>query len=659
MNELVKKGRGQSLNLRFIRNTARHELIFSILCGATGMTGFVLHFWDETISLPFYIASYLFGSVYMIRDVVTGLSRGRFEIDFLMLAAAVGAAFLNRWSEGSLLLFLFSMGHSLEHYALDKAHRSIAALAALAPKSALVKRNGKTIEIPIEELRKGDIVIIKPNTKISADGVVIKGASAVDQSNITGESIPVDKEAIVSGDDFCEERISMKNKVFSGTMNGQGYLEVRVTRETNNTTLSHLVRLVNEAKQQESPTQAFTKKVEKIYVPVVLALVFVLNFAFLVVDETFSESFYRAIVVLVVASPCALVISTPSAVLSGIARGARKGILIKGGKALEELGLIKALAFDKTGTLTRGEPRLTDLITLNNMSQIEAAALAAAVEGHSDHPVGRAIAMGGKALAGDYSLPQVTEFSSLTGRGVEAKVGGTKVVIGNKEVFKGKEDALKIQALEHKIIEMENSGKTTMLMKVGDEFEAALAVMDVAREENPQVMIRLRLMGLKRIIMLTGDNQAVADSVAANTGISEAVGNLLPEGKVEAIKSLRVQEKHVAMVGDGVNDAPAMAHSSVGIAMGAAGSDVALETADIALMSDKITGLPFAIGLGRKTRRIIKQNLLVSLGVIAIMIPLALFGLTAIGPAVLIHEGSTLVVVFNALRLLKYDLRQV
>lgn len=658
MNELIKKSRGRVWRTPFVKNSARRELTFSILCGAAGLAGFFLDYWDERVSLVFYVASYMFGSVYMIKDVAASLMKARFEIDFLMLAAAVGAAFLDRWSEGALLLFLFSMGHSLEHYALDKARRSIKALASLAPKSALVRREGVVTEIPVEDLRKGDIVIIKPYAKIAADGIVIKGSGSVDQSNITGESIPVEKEAIDLNvaREMQEESIPLKNRVFSGTMNGPGYLEALATRETQDTTLSHLIKLVNEAQRQESPTQAFTKKVEQIYVPAVLALVGALNFAFLFIDETFAESFYRAIVVLVVASPCALVISTPSAVLSGIARAARRGVLVKGGKALEELGRLKAIAFDKTGTLTRGEPRLTDIMLLNKMSEKEAAALAVAVEEQSDHPIARALATDGKKKAGDQPLPQITEFVSLTGRGVQARLGNTKVAIGNKEIFNNQDDAAKMAAISSVIEEMEMNGKTTMLMKVGNNFEAVFGVMDTPREESARVIKALEKLGIKRMVMLTGDNQAVANSVAAKVGIEEAMGNLLPENKVKAIERLKREEGHVAMVGDGVNDAPAMAQSSLGIAMGAAGSDVALETADVALMSDKIEYLPFSVGLGRKTRKIIKQNLLISLGVIAVMIPVAIMGLTAIGPAVIIHEGSTLLVVFNALRLLKYDL---
>jgi Zn2+/Cd2+-exporting ATPase len=586
-----------------------------------------------------------------MKDLTSSVLKGKFEIDFLMFAAAVGAGMLNKWSEGALLLFLFSMGHALEHLALDKAHKSIAALAELVPKSAWIRKNGAVIEVPIEDLKIGDIVIIRPNSKIAADGLITTGSSCVDQSNITGESIPVEKYTFQGKE---ADEVPNNCRVFSGTMNGQGYLEVKVTKSTNDTTLSHLIRLVNEAKAQESPTQLFTEKVERVYVPLVLTMVFLLNFAFLVIDEAFVDSFYRAITVLVVASPCALVLSTPSAVLSGIARAARMGILMKGGKPLEELGRLRALAFDKTGTLTKGEPHITDVIALNGLANEEIMKLVVAVEQQSDHPLAKAIVKDGLKMLNGTILPQIKGFVSLTGRGVRADAGGKAVVIGNKETFTSAEDAEKIGLITSQIELLENQGKTTMLVNVDGEFIAILALMDMPREENIRVIAALKKLGILKIVMLSGDNQRVADSVAAQIGITEAVGNLLPQNKAHAIKKIRETEHIVAMVGDGVNDAPAMASSSVSIAMGAAGSDVALETADVALMADNLINLPFAIGLSQKTRKIIKQNLFISLGVIAVMVPMALLGLTSIGPAVLIHEGSTIVVVFNALRLLKY-----
>ncbi len=629
------------------------ELLFSIICGAALLTGFLMEITGQSWYLPVYLFAYFFGSYFMLIDIWNSLTKGKFEIDFLMFAAAIGAGILHRWSEGALLLFLFSMGHALEHFALDKAHRSIAALAQLAPKTALIKNNDDILEVAIEELKVGDIVVVHPNTKIAADGLVIKGSSAVDQSNITGESMPVEKMPLIGDDD----KDNSSHRVFSGTLNGQGYLEIRVTRTTNNTTLSQLIRLVNEAKEQESPTQLFTKKIEKVYVPAVLTFVVALNFAFLFLDESFSQSFYRAITVLVVASPCALVLSTPSAVLSGIARAANKGILMKGGKPLEQLGKLKAIAFDKTGTLTKGQPGITDVITLNGHDKEDLLAYVVAIEKHSDHPLAKALVKAGANMYNGAKLPDVQNFKSITGKGVAGEIENRSLLVGNREIFQSPEDAEEIKRLTPQLEVLEQQGKTNILIKLGKEFIGIVSMMDLPREESLLVVKTLKSMGLKRIIMLSGDHQKVADSIGRQVGITESWGNLLPEQKAKAIQKIKQEETHVAMVGDGVNDAPAMAYSTVGIAMGAAGSDVALETADVALMSDKIGQLPFAIGLSQSTRKIILQNLIISMGVIVVMIPLALLGITSIGPAVIIHEGSTILVVFNALRLLKYQLK--
>ncbi|MBU0560450.1 MAG: HAD-IC family P-type ATPase, partial [Bacteroidetes bacterium] len=357
----------------FGKNT---ELIFSIICGVLLSVGFGLSFIESVpgwVSLILYIGAYFFGGFFTAKEAIETVIKGGFEIDFLMLVAAIGAAILGEWAEGALLLFLFSMGHALEHYAMNKARKSIAALAELAPKTALVKRNGKTEEVGIVKLSIGDIIVIKPNSKISADGIVVSGKSSVNQAPITGESVPVDKLPVENPDkDFSQEKgIKDENRVFSGTINGNNTLEIKVTKEAKDSTLSRLVKLVNEAQTQKSPTQMLTDKFEKYFVPSVLVLAVILLFAFLIIDESFSESFYRAMAVLVAASPCALAISTPSAVLSGVARAAKGGVLIKGGRPLEDLGVLTALAFDKTGTLTEGKPKLTKVITLNNPSENE------------------------------------------------------------------------------------------------------------------------------------------------------------------------------------------------------------------------------------------------------------------------------------------------
>ncbi|MGE0932045.1 heavy metal translocating P-type ATPase [Peijinzhouia sedimentorum] len=640
----------------FGKNT---ELIFSIICGALLGIGFGLSYVEAVpswVSLALYIGAYFFGGYFTAKEAIQTVAKGSFEIDFLMLVAAIGAAILGEWAEGALLLFLFSMGHALEHYAMNKARKSIAALAELAPKTALLKRNGKTEEVGIEELSIGDIIVVKPNSKISADGVVVSGSSSVNQAPITGESVPVDKVPVENPEkDWSQEKdIKDENRAFSGTINGNNTLEIKVIKVAKDSTLSRLVKLVNEAQTQKSPTQQLTDKFEKYFVPAVLILVVILNFAFLVLDETFSESFYRAMAVLVAASPCALAIATPSAVLSGVARAAKGGVLIKGGRPLEDLGVLTALAFDKTGTLTEGKPKLTEVVALGDVNEEELLKIAVAVENLSDHPLAKAVVRDGKERLDGTDIPEAKDLEAVLGKGIKASLGNDKVYIGNLDLFESLDDKKPEKETEEKVKSLESDGNTTMLIRQNDKYIGIIALMDTPRKEAKNTLEQLKKMGIKRMIMLTGDNQKVADAVAKEIGLTDAWGSLLPEEKVEAIKKLKEKESKVAMVGDGVNDAPAMANSTVGIAMGAAGSDVALETADIALMADKLETLPFAIGLSRKAKGIIKQNLWVSLGIVALLIPSTIFGLANIGIAVLIHEGSTLVVVFNALRLLAY-----
>ncbi|MEQ9290016.1 MAG: heavy metal translocating P-type ATPase [Cyclobacteriaceae bacterium] len=640
----------------FGKNT---ELIFSIICGALLGIGFGLSFVEAIpswVSLVLYIAAYFFGGFFTAKEAIQTVAKGGFEIDFLMLVAAIGAAILGEWAEGALLLFLFSMGHALEHYAMNKARKSIAALAELAPKTALLKRNGKTEEVGIEELSIGDIIVVKPNSKISADGVIVDGRSSVNQAPITGESVPVDKIPVADSDkDWSQEKdIKDENRAFSGTINGNNTLEIKVIKVAKDSTLSRLVKLVNEAQTQKSPTQQLTDKFEKYFVPAVLVLVVLLHFVFLVIDETFSESFYRAMAVLVAASPCALAIATPSAVLSGVARAAKSGVLIKGGRPLEDLGVLTALAFDKTGTLTEGKPKLTEVVALGDVKEEELLKIAVAVEGLSDHPLAKAVVRDGKERLKGADIPEAKDLEAVLGKGIKATLGSDKVYIGNLDLFESLDDKKPSKEIEEKVKSLESDGNTTMLIRQNDNYIGIIALMDTPREEAKNTLAQLKKIGIKRMIMLTGDNQKVADAVAKEIGLTDAWGSLLPEEKVDAIKKLKEKESKVAMVGDGVNDAPAMANSTVGIAMGAAGSDVALETADIALMADKLETLPFAIGLSRKAKGIIKQNLWVSLGIVALLIPSTIFGLANIGIAVLIHEGSTLVVVFNALRLLVY-----
>lgn len=645
----------------FGKNT---ELIFSLICGTFLGIGFGLSFVETVpswINLSLYIVAYFFGGFYTAKEAIETVLKGGFEIDFLMLVAAIGAAILGAWAEGALLLFLFSLGHALEHYAMNKARKSIAALADLAPKTALVKKDGRTEEVGIEELSIGDIIVVKPHSKISADGVVIKGTSSVNQAPITGESVPVDKEPVDDPEkDWSQEKdIKDEHRAFSGTINGNHTLEIKVIKAAKDSTLARLVKLVNEAQTQKSPTQRFTDKFEKYFVPSVLALVVLLNFAFLLLDETFSESFYRAMAVLVAASPCALAISTPSAVLSGVARAAKSGVLIKGGRPLEDLGVLTALAFDKTGTLTEGKPKLTKVVTLGEVEEEELLKIAVAVETLSDHPLAKAVVRDGKERIKNSDLQEATHLEAVMGKGIKASLGDDKIYIGNLDLYEALDNNKPSKEIEEQVKSLESDGNTTMLIRKNGSYIGIIALMDTPRAEAEKTLEQLKKIGIKQMIMLTGDNQKVADAVAKEIGLTDAWGSLLPEEKVEAIKKLKEKESKVAMVGDGVNDAPAMANSTVGIAMGAAGSDVALETADIALMADKLETLPFAIGLSRKAKTIIKQNLWVSLGTVVVLVPATIMGWANIGVAVVIHEGSTLLVVFNALRLLAYKYEDI
>lgn len=635
------------------------ELIFSILCGALLGIGWGLsfiHSMPEIVPLAFYVSAYVFGGFYTAKEAVETILKGGFEIDFLMLVAAIGAAILGSWVEGALLLFLFSMGHALEHYAMGKAQKSIKALTELAPKTALVKRGTDTKEVPIDQLNVGDVIIVKPNTKISADGIVVSGSSSVNQAPITGESMPVDKVAVGDAniDAATADKQDAKYRVFAGTINGNAMLEIKVSKEASDSTLSRLVKMVSEAQTQKSPTQQFTDKLEKYFVPAVLILVALLCFAFVVIDEPFAKSFYRAMSVLVAASPCALAISTPSAVLSGVARAARGGVLIKGGKPLEDLGTLKAVAFDKTGTLTEGKPKLTQVVPLAGMDEKELLRIVVAVESLSDHPLAKAIVQSGKERLGDSNIPAAQNLEAVLGKGVKATLGGDTIYAGNLALFEQLDNTKPSQDVIAQVQQLEQQGNTSMLIRKNNDYISIIAVMDAPRKEAKEALEQLKQIGIEQMIMLTGDNQKVADAVAKQIGITEARGGMLPEQKVAAIDQLAQSKSRVAMVGDGVNDAPAMAKSTVGIAMGAAGSDVALETADIALMGDQLLLLPFAIALSRKAKGIIRQNLIISLGMVAILIPLTILNLATIGPAVIAHEGSTLLVVFNALRLLAF-----
>lgn len=617
------------------------EVLNSLIAGALILIGWI---GARFLGLPaivetvFYIVAAVLAGRHIAVHAVHAIREREFDTDLLMLAAALGAFALREFAEGALLLFLFSLGHALEERALDRARGAIRSLASMAPKTARVRRDGAVVEVAIEDVRLEEIVLVPPGERIAVDGQVTAGESYVDQAPVTGESIPVEKGSGAA--------------VFAGTVNGSGALEVRATRLARDSTLQRVMRMVEEAQESQSPTQLKTERFMRVFVPVILIVDFLIIVVPPLFGVPFAVSFERAMMLLVAASPCALALGTPSAILAGVARAARSGVLLKGGVHLENLGRVKVMAFDKTGTLTSGRPELTDLFPANGWAEDELLTLAAAVERNSAHPLARSVAQGAEERG--LARLEAQGVQALPGRGLSASINGRMVQVGSakllEEVGVFVEDHARRWAND-----LESAGKTVMLVAVDGIFAGGLGVADVARPEARQTVAALRELGLKRLIVLTGDNAQVAEAVRAQTGVDEALANLLPEDKQARIRELTESGEIVAMIGDGVNDAPALATATVGIAMGGAGSDVALETADVALMSDDLSRLPFAVGLGRAAGAIILQNLIVAMGVIVLLVAASLTGLVSLGVAVFLHEGSTVAVVLNSLRLLGFQ----
>ena len=610
------------------------------ICFLIGWIGETFLGLNESSALIFYLIAYLAGGYDIATHAIPGLLKGKFDTDILMLAAAAGAALLGQWAEGAFLLFLFSLGHAGEHYALDHARNAVNALAELMPDTARVRRGDDIVEEPVDQLVIGDVVIVPPGERLPVDGQVVLGISAIDQSPITGESAPVTKRP---GDE-----------VFAGTINKEAALDIEVTQLARDNTLHRVMEMVANAQSQQSPTQQFTRKFTRRFVPAILGLVAVV----ILLPPAFGwmgweQSFYTAMLLLVAASPCALAIGTPAAVLSGIAQAARKGVLIKGGVHLENMGIIKVMAFDKTGTLTEGKFGVTDILPMNGATAEELLATAAAVEQQSSHPVAAAVV--DAAVKRKLPLPRAGSLENVAGKGVMSMIDRQPVLVGSIKLFQETDWYALDQELENVIARLEGEGKTTMAVSLDGRFLGVLALADTPRPHIHRIMDKLRKLGIQKLVMLTGDNSKVAEQIAQQVGVTDVNADLLPEDKLLAINKLKDAYGTVAMTGDGVNDAPALATATVGIAMGGAGTAVALETADIALMADDLGKLPFAVGLSRAARRIILQNLAISLGVILMLIVTALSQSIALTGTVIIHEGSTIVVVLNALRLLRYQ----
>lgn len=607
------------------------ELTLSLLAGFFLIAGWVVGQFIPTIKFPAYFISFALGGFLTFRDSIQTLIQKRFDIDVLMIFAALGAVALGAWGEGALLLFLFSLGHSLEHKAMHHAQDAVHALAKLAPKTATVLRDDQQLEIAVEDLQIKDLVIVRPGQRIPIDGKVIEGNSGVDQSPITGESIPIDKQ--------------VDDAVFAGTINGEGMLKIKVSKLSEDTTLNRMVRMVLEADTQKSPTQRFTDRFVKVFVPAVLVAVLALIFIPPLFGQTWSAAFYRAMAMLVAASPCALAISTPAAVLSGVARAAQRGVLIKGGAHLENLGMIKAIAFDKTGTLTIGKPEVQSIIALEG-NENNLLTIAASAEKFSSHPLAAAVVRAAEAKK--LTLNEPSDVQQITGKGVSVKLNEQLLLVGAARLFEDIPDNV-FQAAK----KLSEKGQTIMIVKYGEKWLGVIGLADTIRPEVPEAIAKLHERGMNNTIMLTGDNERVANAIAAQIGIDQVHANLLPEDKLKIISEYERNNPPIAMVGDGINDAPALARATVGIAMGGAGTDVALEASDVSLMADDLSQLPFAIRLSQRAQNVIRTNLYIALGVVAVLLVLTSTGLAGIGPAIVVHEGSTLVVVLNALRLLK------
>lgn len=588
----------------------------------------------EPLVIPLYILATVIGGYATAKSGLYSLRSLTFDMNFLMTVAVIGAAAIGEWSEGATVAFLFSFGNALQTYTMDKTRQSIRALMELAPAEALVQRNGLEQKLAVEEIVIGDIMIVKPGERIAMDGIVRNGLSAVNQATITGESIPVEKKA---GD-----------PVYAGTVNEHGALEIEVTKISADSTLSKIMHLVEEAQSQKAPSQQFVDTFAKYYTPAVLiAATCIMVLPWLFFGQPFAPWFYKGLVLLVISCPCALVISTPVSIVSAIGNSSRNGVLIKGGAYLEEMSSIQAVAFDKTGTLTHGRPEVTNIIPLAGMDEQEVLTNAASIEKWSEHPLAVAIT----TKAADLPLNPVTNFKALVGRGAQADIHGQTLFIGNPRLFE--ELGVDLTPYKNEIAAFQEQGKTLMIVGTRNSIQGMIAVADTLRENSKHAIIKLRTAGIKHIAMLTGDNHKVAGSIAGNLTIDTIHSELLPEDKVMAIKELLQKYKKVAMIGDGVNDAPAMAASSIGVAMGVAGSDTALETADIALMSDDLGKLAYVIQLSRKTVSIIKQNIIFSVLIKIIFLSLTFAGAANLWLAVFADTGSSILVTLNGMRLMR------
>jgi Cd2+/Zn2+-exporting ATPase len=636
-----------------IQKIRASELNEEISCGLGLIFLIVAFFFEKTAGLSvstdtLYLGAYLFAGQQGVRSAIASLREGVLDVDVLMVLAALGAALIGAPFEGALLLFLFSFSNVLQRHAMERTQRAIESLLTLRPSEALVKRASGTLKVAVENLELGEIVIVRPGEQIPVDGVISEGSTSVDESSLTGESMPVSK--------------ALGSTLFAGTLNQSGGIELRVTKRSADSALARMVKLVAEAQAEKSGTQRFLEKAEQYYaMAIILFTIGVFLLPYLMKWDNFHDAFFRAMTLMVVASPCALVISTPATVLSAIGGAARRGILIKGGSHLERAAKIDIVAIDKTGTLTVGKPSLTEIVTADGIHEITrplpAPAIfllraAAALEAKSEHPLAHAIVKSAVELG--ISPPPAADFQSTAGKGAEATIESVRYLVGSERLFR-ELNADGVASLVEISQSLQAKGKTCVWLGIreGDAVSAqALLVMaDTIRPAARLLSAQLHRLGVKKIVMLTGDQRLVAQAIAQEAKVDEVFAELLPEDKLKVIRELK-KEGTVMMIGDGVNDAPALAISDIGVAMGAAGTDVAMETADIVLMGDRLENIALLLNHARRAKRVLLQNLIFASAVIVILIAAALGFSLPLPLGVVGHEGSTVLVCLNGLRLL-------
>ncbi|WP_138006512.1 heavy metal translocating P-type ATPase [Halalkalirubrum salinum] len=634
------------------RSELRREAVFVGLTLLGMVTGLVTGWLDGPPLLIWtgYGVAYVFGGWYGLKGAIETLRHRAVDIDLLMIVAALGALSIGAPFEGAMLLFLFSLSNTLQHYAIGRSRRAIKSLVGMRPDEAQILRDGEEVTVPIDEVAVGDVFVVRPGDRIPLDGVVTSGEGTVNQASLTGESVPVPKER---GDD-----------VFGGTINESGSLEIKVTRQAHESAITRLIHMVERAQSEKAPTQRLIDRLEQPYVIGVFALTIAAIAIPLALGGEFTSTFYRSMTLMVAASPCAVIISTPAAVLSAIASGGRQGVLFKGGEHVEAAATIDAVAFDKTGTLTKGDTQLTDVFVREGvddgaLTDDDLLSLAAAVQARSEHHLARATVTATEEQS--LEVPSAQRFKSVAGKGVQADVKNGTIHIGNRSYFETVVGDAPIDGLQlgvDRLQALEAEGKTSVLVAREQDDDIIvlgwLAFTDTVRPGAAEMIDDLRSLGVEHIVMLTGDNERVAQQIADEVGIDEVQAELLPGEKVTTIEDLIERYENVAMVGDGVNDAPALATATLGVAMGGAGTDVALETADVVLMGDDLSKIPYVLGLGRKTRWTLTVNLAIAFGAIALMVGTILIWGIPLPLAVVGHEGSTVLVSLNGLRLLGY-----